>query len=227
MSITTQTYLKQAKKHLSAQPLDAKNALIALNHALALDVQLAEAYCLRAIAHQAQNTFQAAMADLNRALELEPRSAEVFNQRGLLRVKQGDAVGGLADLDHAITLKPIAQLYLNRGVAYATLKQTDKALADFDTAIALNFHFGEAYQERGTLYQALGDFESAMLDYDQAIILLPQELLPQAYIGRCRAYVGLGNLLKAWEDLAEVIKLDPKYVPDWHEMGVIYPSYQS
>ncbi len=66
-----------------------------------------------------------------------------------------DPAAGIVACDHAL-LRPLSRIeragtHVNRGVMEAALDQEDKALADFDLAIAENPALGDGYLNRGAM----------------------------------------------------------------------------
>ena len=81
----------------------------------------------------------------------------------------------LADYTKAIELDPkSAMAYINRGVAYAKLKQYEKAIADFTRAIELDPKSASVYIRRGYAYVQLNQYDKAITDYNRAIELDPK-----------------------------------------------------
>lgn len=62
--------------------------------------------------------------------------------------------------------------YWNRGVAYGTIGQYDKAISDYTQAIALQ-PTGAAYALRGYTYERKGARDQAIADYRTALRLSP------------------------------------------------------
>ncbi|MBT9438251.1 MAG: tetratricopeptide repeat protein, partial [Desulfobacterales bacterium] len=65
------------------------------------------------------------------------------------------------------------EAYYNRGVAYAFLNQYERAIEDYNKAIALDPNNAEAYNNRGVAYAFLNQYERAIADYNKAIALDP------------------------------------------------------
>jgi len=96
-----------------------------------------------------------------------------------------------------------ATAYTNRGLAYYDKGEVERAIADFDKAIALNPKDAIAYTNRGLAYSEKGDYDSAIADYDKAIVLDPK--LALAYTARGLAYEKKGEYDKAIADYTQAI----------------------
>ena len=62
-----------------------------------------------------------------------------------------------------------AELYLNRGYCYFSLKNFRKAIKDFNKAIQLRPNFSEAYCRKAACYQEMKKEEEALIEYKHAI----------------------------------------------------------
>ena len=85
------------------------------------------------------------------------------------------------------------QLFLiNRGAAYDTKGQYDRAIRDYDEAIELDRRQAVAFNNRGFANFNLGQHDRAIADYDEAIRLLPRLRLrnaqPRQHLARQRRY---------------------------------------
>jgi tetratricopeptide (TPR) repeat protein len=61
-----------------------------------------------------------------------------------------------------------AEAFNNRGRAYGSKGQPDRAIADFDDAIRLNPNYAEAFNNRGLVNRAKGDFAAGDADIAKA-----------------------------------------------------------
>jgi tetratricopeptide (TPR) repeat protein len=113
-----------------------------------------------------------------------------------------------------------AEAYFQRGVANFNLSDLDRAIADFDKAIALNPNLAEAYYNRGTAYGRKGDLEQAIADLDKAIALKPD--LAEAYNNRGIAYNNKGQFDRAIADYDKAIALKPDYAEPYYNRGNAY-----
>ena len=96
----------------------------------------------------------------------------------------------------------------DRGIAYATKGDLDRAIADFNEAIRLDPKDAIVYRNRGKAYDAKGDHDRAIADLDQAIRIDPK--FADAYNTRCwvRAVIGR-DLAQALADCNESLRLRP------------------
>jgi lipoprotein NlpI len=93
----------------------------------------------------------------------------------------------------------------NRGVAWKETGELGRAIADYDSAIATDPRFANAYSNRGAALGSEGDLDAAMRDFDRAIELDP--MLALAYENRGIALISHGDLDAAIKDLDEAIWL--------------------
>jgi tetratricopeptide (TPR) repeat protein len=109
---------------------------------------------------------------------------------------------GLADKED------LATAYKNRGNAYDDKGEYDRALEDYEQAVAINPRDADAFNSRGATYMALGRYERAIQDFDQAIALNPAS--PMAFSNRCFAKALLGQLEQGLADCNEALRVRPK-----------------
>ena len=100
---------------------------------------------------------------------------------------------------------------VSRGDSYAEEGQYEMAIQEYDEAILLERHYGEAYYKRGLAHEALGktkeairDFESAIQEYDEYIRTNPHA---QTYYQRALAYEALGMKTEAERDFEKAKEL--------------------
>lgn len=94
-----------------------------------------------------------------------------------------------------------------RAAAYAAHGQIDRAIADFDEAIRLNFDLATSYYNRGGMYIRKGLHQRAIEDYDQTLRLQPD--YASALANRGHAYSDIRQYAKAIEDLDRAVRLRP------------------
>lgn len=152
----------------------------------------AAAYANRSRANAFLNRHATALEDLNEAIALQPNFAEAFRLRGAARqyleVKEVQRVwnekdrkweappptarraneksraAAMEDFDTAIRLDDKnSKAFHDRGRLFVRLKQYERAMQDFNAAIALKYSRG--YLERGHLHNRLKKYESAIKDF--------------------------------------------------------------
>jgi tetratricopeptide (TPR) repeat protein len=113
-----------------------------------------------------------------------------------------------------------ARVLTSRGNGYFRKGDLDRALVDYNQAIALNPWAPEAFYDRGLIYDYRRDFDRAIDDYDEAIRVKPN-FVP--------ADVNLGNIYRARQllDLAifyytVALSEDPHYVKAFLNRGIAY-----
>ena len=110
--------------------------------------------------------------------------------------------------------------YNLRGIAYEQLGQTDKALADYEKAIALDPSYDKTYNNRAIIFDKKGQTEEALADYDKAIALNP--FFDKAHFNRALVFEKRGQLDKALVDYDKAIALNPYYDKAYLGMGILY-----
>lgn len=101
----------------------------------------------------------------------------LYEMRGYRRHERHDIEGALADYREAIRLDPANAGPLNaRGTIYRDAGNYDRALADFDKAVALK-EWADPYASRGWIYSQKGEHERARQDFAKALSLDPDQAL--------------------------------------------------
>jgi lipoprotein NlpI len=110
---------------------------------------------------------------------------------------------------------PVA--YVNRGVAFMDMGRLDRAVEDFDTAIALDPSDYLPYTNLGKLYLNIGSFEKSIEYASRAIAIAPSEAV--SYNNRGVSYHYLGRYENALTDLNKAIELDGFYAKAYFNRG--------
>jgi tetratricopeptide (TPR) repeat protein len=114
----------------------------------------------------------------------------------------------------------VPDAYNNRGSAFYKKGMSDKAIEDYDRAIALDPSYYEAYNNRGTAFLKAGLFDKAIADFDRTISINPEHAAP--YVNRGRAYFLLGKYAGAEEDFNKAISLNKNYAVVYFNRGILY-----
>lgn len=99
-------------------------------------------------------------------------------------------------------------LRMNRGGAYASKGNFDRAIDDFSRAIELAPDDINAYNARGTVYASKLDLDSAIADFTESIRRRPESHL--AYCLRGAAFGAKNDIEQALIDFDRAIELAPK-----------------
>ena len=146
--------------------------------------------------------------------------------KGLTCQKRGNSVKTLAEKQawydkavahytEAIDLNPeLAEVYINRGNAYAKKGEFDDAIQDYNIAINLNPVYANAYNNRGAAYTNKGEFDKAIQDYNIAIDLNPE--YTKAYGNRGEVWLCLSEWEKAKADLSTAKDIGDDIVAAFH-----------
>lgn len=122
---------------------------------------------------------------------------------------------------HEIRAWPNSEVgYYNRGNAYITLGQTDKAIQDFSQAIELYPQHLDAYNNRGGAYLSLGNYTHAIEDFNVVIDIKPDDA--DLYNNRGNAYFGLNDFTRAIKDYDKALGLHPEYPLAYNNRGSAY-----
>ena len=118
-------------------------------------------------------------------------------------------------LDSDSSIVPL--VYYNRGSAYQSKGEIDRAIKDYNKAIKLNPDYAIAYYNRGNAYQSKGEIDRAIKDYNKAIKLNPDNT--SAYNNRGNAYQDKGEIDQAFKDYNKAIKLKPDLAIAYYNRG--------
>jgi tetratricopeptide (TPR) repeat protein len=115
-----------------------------------------------------------------------------------------------------------AESHFNRGYDYYQQGEYQKAIEEYNQAIALDPNYTDAYNNRGLAYTNLGLTQQAIADYSKAIELNPNYAL--AYYNRGVIYGNMGQYYEAIADYDQAIALDPNYTDAYYNRGINYAS---
>lgn len=109
-----------------------------------------------------------------------------------------NSIGAVAGLE-----PQVAKDFHGRGVNWLKIGQPDKAIEDFDKAIALDASSAQAYDDRAAAWYDKGDWDQAIRDYSEAI--LRNAGFADAYNDRGSAWYHRGELDLAIRDYSAAI----------------------
>jgi len=103
------------------------------------------------------------------------------------------------------------------GVTHLQMREYERAIRDFDRALALQPGLVVAWRQRGIAYRGKGDYERALADFDQAILLAPSDA--RLYTERGLTYELLGDYPRAIREFDRAISFKPNNAPAIENRG--------
>jgi tetratricopeptide (TPR) repeat protein len=202
---------------------DYPGAIAALDRAIALNPNAADAYRMRTAARLSTFNWNveeirsprnrqevlAAQADIDQAVRLDPNSSEAFAVRGFVRFNLKNESGAKADTDESLRLNPNnAPAYIVRALIKIENRDFQGAITDANMAIErdpTSPYISFAYYNRGYARARLKDFQGAMPDFTRAIQLAPKN---PVFLGARGAVRGqLGDIQGGLTDLQKAADL--------------------
>ena len=148
-------------------------------------------------------------AEYDQAIDDDPDDPANWHLRGLYYSEREEYVSAVDDYTQALEMVATggdaAEIYSDRGLAWARLGDDERAMADFDRAIEGNPNLAEAWYNRGLAWRRRGEHGNAVLDFTRAIGVRPDYAL--AYYGRSISHGVLGNGEQAAADFERAREL--------------------
>jgi len=132
-----------------------------------------------------------------------------------------------------IKIKPnLPDGYIIRGYVYANMKDYDRAIVDFNTALRIKPNNARVLGNRGLAYHDNGDLDQAITDYTAALRVIQafslaydddkDTIIYAVLLNRGRAYSDKDDIDKAIMDYTAAIQLNPQGYEALHNRGIIY-----
>jgi tetratricopeptide (TPR) repeat protein len=113
-------------------------------------------------------------------------------------------------MTEALTPHDRAGTHVNRGILYMNRGAIDRAMMDFDAAIALEPNLAEGHINRGAALLVRNDLRGAIESLDRGLALSPDEPA-RAYYNRGIAHEDLGEVRAAYQDYRRAQELAPEW----------------
>jgi len=127
--------------------------------------------------------------------------------------------GAVAMFDSAIKLGlgDLAEIYVCRGEALASLGRWEAAIKSVNAALEIEPYLAAAYFERGVIWGEQGEFDLAINDFTMAIHIEPE--FEEAYFSRALAYEERKRHAEAEADLTRALDLNPQELGAYEARG--------
>ena len=156
-----------------------------------------------------EKQYSNAIAAFDACITAYPDHSDAYHGLAQAQREAGDPLTALKNHDRAIQLDPDrGDLYWERGVTYARLKNDDGAITNFVACLERNSRFANAHLGLSEAYRNKGDFKTALTHHDEAIALNPRS----AWFHRERGntYQKMGEQELASADFAKARELEQK-----------------
>ena len=137
-----------------------------------------------------------------------PSASAYWETRGLYRIDRRDFDRALHDLDRALALAERPYLHFLRGLVLCQSGHADRALGDFDAAIAAQPENSQFYRGRSLARLETGQPEAALRDAEHLVAVVPQQA--ESHFARGRALAALGRCREAIPSFDEAIRRRPE-----------------
>ncbi|HMM79074.1 MAG TPA: tetratricopeptide repeat protein [Pyrinomonadaceae bacterium] len=150
---------------------------------------------------------------LNEAIRINKFNSHAYSSRASFYKAQNQRAKALIEYTKAIAVDPkSAPTIFSRGELYAEMKNYQMAIADFSTAIQINFeglgYTSNYYSARADAYEKSGQKEKALQDLNYMIEVRPNEAF--GYSLRASYHLRQNDRTKALADLNKAIEVAPK-----------------
>jgi tetratricopeptide (TPR) repeat protein len=145
-----------------------EKAIDGFSRTLSIWPQMANAYVQRGLAHHFLGEDPQALEDLDRALGLDPNLPDAYAAKGAISRDHGDVSRAMEEYTRSIQSNPNVEAFFERGQLYEKLGEHQKAIADYDQAIAYLRDAPHVYRARAFAKSNMGDEAGAKADRDMA-----------------------------------------------------------
>jgi tetratricopeptide (TPR) repeat protein len=144
------------------------DAIAHLNRSLEISPQSANVYFERGVAHRLANDTDQALADFQQAVALNPNMARAYSGIGSIYRDRKDYTHAMEQYTKSLEIESNADAYFERGQTYESLGQHQKAIDDYNLAVAEINDAPAVYRARALAKRNLGDEAGYIEDRDQA-----------------------------------------------------------
>jgi len=197
-----------------------KEALLDLDKAVELDPNNVYAWANRGIARVQVGDFAGARSDLAKAEAIDPSFVQNGIGRGMLADVERRPRDAVEAYTKALDQEPDNRYAIvHRATAYASLGNTQGALADLTSIVEKMPDDPDGYVDRGNFYLDQREYDKAIADFDKAHSIDPSSEWPLANRGLAR--VRKQDFVAAASDLDAAAKINPKNAVVFRARGMM------
>jgi tetratricopeptide (TPR) repeat protein len=185
-------------------------ALKSYTESIRLNPKFSRALLDRSEIYQELQQHDLALRDLNVAIESSPAKADLRLHRAqiLLADSPDDAIEDLSAVLENDTEN--VQAWLQRGIAWSLIGDSDRALTDLNVACRLNSGDHRPWLERGRILRNLGQYDDAISDLSQAAKLKSSDA--DCLYELAMACRSAGNSAVARTHLQQALNVNPQHI---------------
>jgi len=143
---------------------------------------------------------------LDQLIEKNKDFPMAYAQRAYQYYIDGNYTAAIEDYNSAIRLDPNnSEYFLERGMLYEKIDQTDNAIRDFKTALKYDINNFQIWYNLGNAYFRIEDYNLSIEYYSEAIEINPQ--MPELYYNRSITFYNLKEVEKACQDMKKAHSL--------------------
>ncbi len=217
-----------------------KEGINALNQAIQLDPNNADAWNNKAWAYNQMKEYEKSIESSEHAIQLNPNDADSYFNKGGALIGLGRNEEAIIALDEALRIDPNYEVakqarnliltgkyasnsnqaieWYNKGVDLGTLGQYQEAIEAYDQALKINPELTAAWYNKGMDLGTLGRYQEAIEAYDQALKINPEFTEVWSNKGVDLGY--LGRYQEAIEAYDQALKINPELTLVWYNKGV-------
>ena len=123
----------------------------------------------------------------------------------------------LASVGACDTASREAASFTSAGVTHLQMREYDRAIRDFDRALAIQPGLVVAWRHRGLAHTAKGDYDRAIADYEHALVFAPNDA--RLLTDRGAVYALLNDYPRALKDFDHAISIKPDHATALEHRG--------
>lgn len=189
LSADAKTYFQQGRQHYIQNRLE--QAVEALQHAIRLNPDYAEAHLLLGNVYAKLLRWKEAIESYKQSIRINPDSAEAHYNWASAYANIGSYREAVEPFKRAIQINPaLFEPHLNLGVTYGKMGLFDEAIEELRRALSIRPDSAEAHYNVGVVHGRRGQWREAVEEYKQAIRIKPDYAEAHYSIGFASLIIG-------------------------------------